>query len=75
MILRRERYRRSRDPVKIERDLMELLPKREWVMFSHRVIHHGRRICNARRPDCESCCFSGKCPRIGVELPIKAAGV
>src|SRR6185369_10793716 len=37
------------DAVKIERDLMEQLPKKEWIMFSHRMIHHGRRVCKARR--------------------------
>ncbi len=39
---------KEKDPVKIERDLMQLLPRREWVDFSHRLIHHGRRVCMAR---------------------------
>lgn len=56
----------QKDPVKIERDLMEQLPKKEWVMFSHRVIHHGRKICKARRPDCDHCDMIDICPRIGV---------
>jgi endonuclease-3 len=54
------------DPVKIERDLMELLPPREWIDFSHRMIHHGRQICIARRPKCEVCPLADICPRIGV---------
>jgi endonuclease III len=54
------------DPVKIERDLMELLPEREWIDFSHRLIHHGRRICIARRPKCDECPLADICPRIGV---------
>lgn len=56
------------DAVKIERDLIELLPKKEWIMFSHRVIHHGRRVCKARRPLCDECGLSKLCPRIGVEV-------
>jgi endonuclease-3 len=54
------------DPVKIERDLMELLPRREWVDFSHRLILHGRQICTARRPKCEVCPLESCCPRKGV---------
>jgi endonuclease-3 len=57
---------RHTDPVKIERDLMGQLPKREWVDFAHRMIHHGRQICLARKPKCEACTLSDVCPRIGV---------
>lgn len=57
---------RNQDAEKIERDLMELLPKREWIDFSHRVIHHGRRVCQARKPNCEGCSLAELCPRIGV---------
>jgi endonuclease-3 len=53
--------------VKIERDLMALLPKREWVIFSHRMIAHGRQVCLARKPKCEICPLAEVCPRIGVE--------
>ena len=56
----------QKDPVKIERDLMEQLPNKEWVIFSHRVIHHGRQVCKARKPDCEQCKMRDICPRIGV---------
>lgn len=55
------------DPVKVERDLMEQLPKKEWINFSHRLIHHGRRVCKARRPDCDACGMKKFCPRVGVE--------
>lgn len=54
------------DAVKIERDLMELIPKSEWIDFSHRLIHHGRRVCKARRPLCDQCVLEPECPRIGV---------
>jgi endonuclease III len=57
---------RQKDPVKIERDLMDQLPKTEWVDFAHRMIHHGRKICIARKPKCEECTLSDVCPRIGV---------
>jgi len=54
------------DPVKIERDLMDLLPSKEWTMFSHRMIFHGRQVCNARKPLCEECQLAALCPRQGV---------
>ncbi len=58
---------RETDPVKIERDLMEQLSRRQWIAFSHRMIHHGRRVCTARRPKCDECKMANCCPRIGVE--------
>ena len=54
------------DPVKIERDLIEVVPKREWVDFAHRMIHHGRQICTARKPKCPECSMNKFCPKIGV---------
>jgi endonuclease-3 len=54
------------DPVKVERDLMEMIPKKEWTMFGHRMIHHGRRVCHARRPLCEECSLAKFCPKVGV---------
>ena len=56
----------SDNPERIERDLMELLPQQEWVNFSHRLIHHGRRICIARRPKCAECPLLPLCPRVGL---------
>ena len=50
------------DPVKIERDLMAELPKKEWIDFSHRVIHHGRGLCKARKTDCAPCALNDVCP-------------
>ena len=49
------------DPVKLEYDLMGLIPQKEWTIFSHRIIWHGRRVCNARKPDCENCSLAGQC--------------
>jgi endonuclease-3 len=54
------------DPVKVEQDLMRLLPRKEWTMFSHRLIFHGRQVCHARKPDCAGCKLAAFCPRIGV---------
>jgi endonuclease III len=57
---------RQDDPDKIERDLQKLLPPRQWTVFCHRLIHHGRQICVARRPRCSVCPLRRWCPRIGV---------
>ncbi|MHB8862278.1 MAG: endonuclease III [Pirellulaceae bacterium] len=65
-ISRRLGMTRETTPEKIERDLMDVLPKKEWIDFSHRVIHHGRQICRARRPLCDACGLQSFCPRIGV---------
>jgi endonuclease III len=46
---------RHKDPVKIEFDLMPLVPRERWVQFSHQLIMHGRRICSAKKPDCPHC--------------------
>jgi endonuclease-3 len=54
------------NPVKVERDLMGLVPKKHWSMFAHRMIFHGRQVCRARRPRCEACPLAGLCPRDGV---------
>ena len=53
---------RERDPVKVERDLMALVPRERWTSFSHTLILHGRRICIARRPRCPECVVSRLCP-------------
>ena len=50
------------DPVKIERDLMRLVPRADWGRFPHLLIWHGRRVCLARRPRCESCVLNDLCP-------------
>ena len=54
------------DAVKIERDLMAQIPKRDWIDFSHRVITHGRQVCMARKPKCDICPLEDLCPKIGV---------
>jgi endonuclease-3 len=72
------------DPVKVEHDLMDLVPKKDWTrstsvhadngrrpldgwtMFAHRMIFHGRRVCHARKPNCEGCTLAKFCPKVGV---------
>jgi endonuclease III len=50
------------DPVKIERDLMDLLPRKHWGRVNYLLISHGRTVCRARRPDCSDCVLSHRCP-------------
>jgi len=52
----------SKDAVKIERDMMAIVPRKEWTFFGHALIWHGRRVCAARKPDCDSCKLSKNCP-------------
>jgi endonuclease III len=53
---------KEKDAQKIERDLIEIVPKRDWVIFSHLLIAHGRKICKARKPLCEECAVEKLCP-------------
>jgi endonuclease III len=57
----------EKDPDKIERDLMASIPENQWINFSHRLIHHGRQCCVARKPHCDRCPLGEICPRIGVQ--------
>jgi endonuclease-3 len=59
---------RQDDPVKIERDLIRLVPRRYWNVFPHLLIWHGRRVCIARRPRCEVCVVNDLCPASRVEV-------
>lgn len=56
---------KHRDPVKIERDLMKVVPRESWTLWSHLLIWHGRRHCFARNPDCGHCELSALCPTAG----------
>jgi endonuclease-3 len=56
---------KEKDPVKVERDLMKLIPRESWTLFSHWLIHHGRRRCPARKPDCANCEVQQLCPSAG----------
>jgi len=59
---------RQEDPVKIERDLMRLVPREHWNVFPHLLIWHGRRVCIARTPRCEVCVLNDLCPASRVEV-------
>jgi endonuclease-3 len=56
---------RHTDPEKIEQDLMALVPREQWTLFSHWLIWHGRRRCDARKPDCAGCEIAKLCPSAG----------
>jgi endonuclease-3 len=56
----------QKTPEKIEKDLMALLPKKEWIFFGEAIILHGRETCVARKPRCEGCVLEGVCPKVGV---------
>jgi len=52
------------DPVKVERDLMKIVPQENWIDISHLLVFHGRRVCSARRPDCTHCTLADMCPSV-----------
>lgn len=64
---RRMGLTRQKTPEKIERALMKLVPREDWALFSHLLIHHGRAVCDARKPECGGCCVERWCPRVGVK--------
>ena len=64
---------KQKTPEKIERDLMAILPREAWTDFAHRVIWHGRRICDARKPECERCPLDPLCPKVGVSSSARGA--
>jgi endonuclease-3 len=61
-IARRLAFTRNEDPEKVEQDLMSLVAPSEWTRLSHALIFHGRRICGARKPDCDACTLRRDCP-------------
>ncbi len=61
-ISRRLGFTKQKDPVKVERELMQLVPKEDWIAWSHLLIFHGRAVCTARRPQCGKCFLAKLCP-------------
>ncbi|WP_326598267.1 endonuclease III [Streptomyces sp. NBC_01803] len=64
-LARRWKWTEQTDPEKIETEVAEIFPKKEWTMLSHRVIFHGRRICHSRKPACGACPVAHLCPSYG----------
>ncbi|MFM2175851.1 MAG: hypothetical protein RLZZ527_927 [Actinomycetota bacterium] len=73
-VSRRFGWTKETDPVKVEFEVMELIPEREWTNLSQRMIWHGRRICHSRKPTCGACPLAKLCPSFGIgEVdPVKA---
>jgi endonuclease-3 len=55
-------FTQEENPEKIERDLMRIVPQEEWTIFAHRMIQHGRHVCQARQPKCNECLLAPECP-------------
>jgi len=55
-------FTKETDPKKVEQDLMKIISKEDWIKYSHMLIYHGRAICKARKPECESCFLTELCP-------------
>ena len=64
---RRMGLTRCDTPETIEQDLMKIIPKKSWTVFGHRIIWHGRAICDAKKPKCSQCTLNKLCPKIGVD--------
>jgi endonuclease III len=72
---RRLAFSDAKDPVHVEKDLMELFPRSRWGDVTHLLIEHGRAVCIARRPRCEDCVIAKKCPSARIEgMPIGEIG-
>lgn len=65
-LARRWMWTESEDPVQVEKEVGELIPRPEWTVLSHRIIFHGRRVCHSRRPACGACFLAADCPSYGL---------
>ncbi|MEW6864579.1 endonuclease III [Trueperella pyogenes] len=63
-LTRRWGWTKQTDPVKAERELMDVMPREEWTMDCHRIIFHGRQVCHSRRPECGACVLADVCPSV-----------
>ena len=61
-LARRLGWTKQEDPVKVEQDLMEWVPREDWALVSHLLISHGRALCQARKPSCSDCALANQCP-------------
>ncbi|MDA7951929.1 MAG: endonuclease III [Pirellulaceae bacterium] len=62
----------KREAISAEKELMAILPREEWINYSHRLIHFGRGICQSRKPDCGHCFMESFCPKIGLKTSVKS---
>lgn len=65
-LARRWKWTEEDDPLKVEKDVAELIPRPEWTVLSHRIIFHGRRVCQSRKPACGACFLAADCPSYGL---------
>ncbi|GCE16433.1 endonuclease III [Dictyobacter kobayashii] len=72
-LARRFGWTTSTDPVKIEQELMLIVPPEDWLDLSHLLIFHGRAICDARRPLCEQCTLTHLCPSAFIAIPVRSS--
>jgi endonuclease-3 len=66
-LARRLGLAKSKSPTQVERELMQRVPRPEWMRLNHRLIDHGRAVCSARKPLCGQCVLAPDCPKLGVE--------
>lgn len=60
------KFTNQKDPVKVEKELMKIIPEKDWISYSHLLIYHGRARCKARKPDCANCFLTSLCPSSSV---------
>jgi endonuclease-3 len=65
-LVRRFGWSKEMDPVKVEFEIMKLIPQKEWTNLSQRLIWHGRRVCHSRKPACGACPLAKLCPSYGI---------
>jgi endonuclease-3 len=65
-LTRRMGFTKATDPVKVEHEMMEIVPREDWSLFAHLMINHGRETCTARKAMCEECPVNRYCPKVGV---------
>jgi endonuclease-3 len=68
-------FAKGKTPEQVERELMERVPREDWIDLAHILIHHGRRVCTARNPGCGSCAVDFLCPKIGVVAKERAKAI
>ena len=61
-ISRHLKFSNQKDPAKVEKDLMKIIPENDWIIYSHLLINHGRNLCKARKPECKKCFLNKLCP-------------